>query len=69
MTAEIATLNPNHPDAEVAKKFRTRVEEALVPVLEIVNEANKLGFQINFNLGPTYGGKIGITALVLSKQF
>jgi hypothetical protein len=46
----VATLIPNRPDAEVARELRGRMEKAFEPIVEVMDEAIRLGLVV------TWGG-------------
>lgn len=67
--SETVKLVTGRPDTEVAKEIRVGLEASIQPVLEKINAAKTMGFDIAFGLGPLYDGKIGLVSLVISKQF
>lgn len=66
---EPVKLVTSRPDTEVAKEIRIGLETAMQPLLEKINAAKALGFDVAFALSPTYNGSIGIANLTISKQF
>lgn len=69
MDTNIVELKYPQSDTEIAKELRTRIEKTMEPLLAVVNDAKTAGFRINFNVGPIYGGRIGIVALDILKEF
>ena len=54
----IATLIPNRPDAEVARELRARMQRAFEPIIEIMDEAIRLGLVVTWG-GFTFNPQTG----------
>lgn len=63
------SLVPNRPDAEKAAEYRARMIEALTPVLEIMTEAQRAGFDITFNIGRDGLQRSAVQALIIARHF
>jgi hypothetical protein len=62
-------LEPTRPDAELAADFRKRMEEALTPVLLIMDEMKAAGFTPTYQVGLDYRQRFAITNLIIAKHF
>jgi hypothetical protein len=61
LSDEVARLIPNKPDTEVVRELRLRLGIAFEPIIEIMNEAMRLGLIIswgNFMFNPQTGSYI-----------
>lgn len=67
--ANITRLVPGRPDAEVAAEFKKRIIEASEPVLAVLEEAVKAGFNINIGYGMGPLGKMIIGQLIVAKHY
>lgn len=68
MMADPLSIVPGKPDKETADDLRKRAEEAMKPVLMIMDEANESGLTMSLNLGVDYKGKNVITNLTIFKK-
>lgn len=64
----LTVLNTEKTDKEKAEYFKQRIVEAHKPLIEILNEATKEGFVIQYQCGPTPMG-YQILQLVVAKHF
>jgi hypothetical protein len=71
MSNAVAQLSvvPGRSDAERAAEHRRAIEEALKPVLSVLDIARTDGFVISFTLGIDYAGRANIASLSLAKHF
>lgn len=60
---------PSGTDVEAAADLREKMIEALNPVLLVLDEAGKKGFEIAFAVGKSPIGKNAITALRIVKEY
>lgn len=65
----VATLVPTKSDGDLAEEFKERVIEAYKPLIEICNEMDKHGFQMQAGIGKNAFGKYQIVQLSLVKVF
>lgn len=49
-SAQITRLETGKTDKELAKEYRQRLEELLVPVCDLMNEASRAGLKLEYNL-------------------
>lgn len=66
--SNLTVLETEKTDRQKAEEFKNRITEAHKPILEILNEANKEGFQISIGCGPTPTG-YQILQLAVVKHF
>lgn len=66
--SDIATLVPNKSDKEKAEEYKKRIIEAYKPILTILDEASKDGFNINAGCGSTPLG-FQLVQLIVSKIY
>lgn len=52
-------------DQELANDLRKRMQAALVPVCEIMREADQAGLELNFNIGRDQYGRRNVAALTI----
>lgn len=64
----LTVLNTEKTDKEKAEEYKQRIIEAHKPLIEILNEATKEGFVIQYQCGPTPTG-MQITSLQVLKSF
>jgi hypothetical protein len=65
----VVTVVPGKSDAEKAAELKDRIVEALVPVMEILDEGYKHGLSISYSIGPSALGKATILQLNVTKTF
>lgn len=65
----VATLVPGKNDKELSEEFKERVVEAYKPLIEILDQMDKQGFQLQCNVGKNAFGKYQIIQLQLVKVF
>ena len=56
-------------DKEIADDLRKKFFNVLGPVAELINEANKTGFEVGFQFGPNAFGQICVQAINLMKKY
>jgi hypothetical protein len=66
---EPLTLIPNKPDKERAAEIKQNLAAALIPIMELLDDAAKDGFEIQFMLAPGPLGKRVIQQLRVIKEF
>lgn len=69
MTSEPIALVPGRPDVEVAAEMKARIAAELKKVAPLLDEAERLGFAVGFQLGKDWTGKFTIATLDLLKKF
>lgn len=65
----MADLTTVKGDKEIAEELREKLIEALKPVAKLINEANKLGFEVGFQFGPNPYGNVDVQAVNLMKKY
>ena len=69
MNDEIAKLVPTKTDYETAKEIKQRVVELYEPLLQLLTEANRKGFQVQVGCGIGPLGHYVIQQLQIVKVF
>lgn len=62
-------LSPRPTDSELAATIRSRVSDALAPVLAELTEAKKQGFDVQFSIGTDGFGRSQCQVLKILKEF
>lgn len=65
----VVTLVPTKSDKDRADEFRTRSLEAIKPLLDVMSEATRAGFNISFNISPNFMGQATVTSLGITKNY
>ncbi len=65
----IVNLVPTKSDADLALEFKDRIIEAYQPLLKILSELDKAGFNASVNVAKNGLGKIDIVGMQISRVF
>jgi len=68
-STNIAQLVTTRPDSEAAADFRRRIQEALAPILDIMNEAARENFVVGFNVGRDAVGRCVVTDVTVARHY
>ena len=66
------SIVPGRTDKELAEDFRKRAIEVLAPVIELMNEAKRAGFDLGFQIDngqSRVDGKRALAMLMLTKSY
>lgn len=67
--SKIATLVPNKTDADYAAEIKKKIIEAYQPLFEVLQEADKKGFNVVSNVGKDYQGRFTFAQLQVMKVY
>ena len=69
MIEKIATLVPGKSDAEIASDFRYRFIEVHKPILELLGEIDRAGFEVSSQIGKNGLGEMALNVLKIVKVY
>lgn len=69
MSASASTLSMIKGDKEIATELRKKFFDALVPVAELIAEAEQNGFEVGFQFGKNAFGQAQIQVINLMKKY
>jgi hypothetical protein len=67
--SNVATIVPNRPDKEVAEEHKTKILATLKIVCDLIEAANKDGFEVTFSIQKGPMGNQFVNVLTLAKNF
>lgn len=69
MSQELVQLVPGQSDATYAADMKQRMAEAFKPFLLLCDEAKEHGFEVQWQVGKDYAGRIILSNLTLMKHY
>lgn len=69
MNDPVFKIAPGKTDVELAADLKARCEQAMSPVIEVINAAAAHGLELNFQIGRDHAKRAIISSITVHKSF